>query len=462
MTAALTPSLAADLLERCRRDPVFFCRKVLGVRPWARQVEALTALCDRARVAVRSGHGTGKTFTAAAAALWFLYAHYPAKVVTTAPTQTLVRTVLWNEIRRLHAGARTPLGGKVLDQELKLGPDAFAMGLSTDEPERFQGFHAERILVILDEAPGVREEVWEAAATLLTSAGARMLAIGNPTRADGPFRDCFAPASGWATVHISCLDSPNLDEAAEAVPALVTRAWIEQKKRDWGEASALYQSRVLGEFPPESDERLVPAAWLAAATARSGGAAEEADRDALLLGVDVARTGSDQTVLCLRDSRRVRALEAHSGWSTTRTAGRVAQFIREYRLDPSRVMIDDTGIGAGVTDRLREEGFAVRAVVLGASADDRLRFANVRAECFWRLREALHPEAAQSLSLPPADRDLLQELGSLRYELAGGGAIRIESKDALRVRLGRSTDRADALALTFAVRADATPSFTIL
>ncbi len=443
----MNATLARTLIEHCRRDPVFFCREVLGVEPWQRQAEVLAALRDAPRVAVRSGHGTGKTFTAACAALWFLYAFHPAKVVTTAPTQALVRNVLWNEIRRLHAGARLPVGGRALEEAIKLGPDAFALGLSTDEAERFQGFHAEHLLVILDEAPGVRPEVWEAAETLLTTRGSRLLAIGNPTRPSGPFYAAFAPGSAWRTVRISCWDSPNLDGDAARWPALVTRDWIETHRRAWGETSPLYRARVLGEFPDDGAGALFPRAAVEAAVGRPAPDGP-ADPATLRLGVDVARTGEDATAFCLRDARGVRLRETARTRSTMETAGRVRQLVREHDLVPGHVFMDDTGLGAGVTDGLVEDGLAVTPVVLGAAPRDRDHFANVRAECYWALREAIG-DPARGFALA-GDADLARELGALRYELTGAGAIRIEPKDAIRARLGGSPDRADALALTFA------------
>lgn len=276
---------AQALQKRIREDPVFFCRHVLGIRPWRRQREVLRALRDHERVAVRSGHGTGKSFIAAAATLWFLYAYYPAKVITTAPTWNQVRQILWSEIRRLHAASRVPLGGRVLEERIRLGDDAFAVGISTDEAERFQGFHAESVLVILDEAPGVREEIWEAAQTLLTGRTGRLLAIGNPTRPVGSFYEAFGAGSAWAQVRISCLDCPNVRFGREIYPRLVTRQWVEGRRRDWGEGTGLWRSRVLGEFPEDAQSLLIPRNWIEQSIATfsaQNGAWSESDRKSVV------------------------------------------------------------------------------------------------------------------------------------------------------------------------------------
>lgn len=461
----LSAPAARHTIARLQTDPVFFCRHILNVTPWAKQAAILEALRDHDRVAVRSGHGTGKSFISACAALWFLYAFHPAKVITTAPTWAQVRMILWSELRALHQRARIPLGGRVLEERVKVADDAFAVGLSTDEADRFQGFHAERVLVILDEAPGVREDIWEAAETLLTGAVGKLLAIGNPTRPAGLFHECFRPGSRWRTVHISCLDSPNAaaggngESAALPYPRLVTRRWIDARAAEWGEDSPLFRARVLGEFPRDESSVLCPQAWLERAAA-SGGRTTAIALDApgepvgaWRLGVDVARQGADATVFCLRDDAGARALETRRGWDTMRTAGRVAQLLNTLPLRPEHVYVDDTGLGAGVTDRLREQGHAVTAVLAAQRASDPQRFVNQRAESYWRLRDALRPPpepAASGFALPADAGELLRELGALTFSLASDGRIRIADKVALRGLLGGSPDHADALALTFA------------
>lgn len=450
------------VMERLRADPVFFCRHALGVRLWRKQAEVLLALRDNPRVAVRSGHGTGKSFVASAAALWFLYSHYPAKVITTAPTQNQVRNILWKEIRALHSRARVPLGGKALEEMVKLSDDVFAVGISTDEADRFQGYHAEHLLVILDEAPGVREEIWEVAETLLTGRVGKLLAIGNPTRPAGRFYRAFAHGSSWAKVHVSCLDSPNLGRRGGLpYPSLVTGEWIESRRRDWGEGSPLWRSRILGEFPEDETSLLVPRAWLefppagrsseaAAVTGGAGGRGGVLTSGARL-GVDVARHGDDRTAFVLRDAAGVIRAETHNGWSTMETAGRAIGLMEEFGLAPEQVFVDDTGLGAGVTDRLREQGLDVNAVIASSRAADPAHFANCRAECYWRLRRALAPEAGEArFRIAPAYAELREELAAITFSYTSGGAIRIRDKTALKSFLGRSPDCADALALTFA------------
>src|SRR5204863_476872 len=136
-----------------------------------------------------------------------------------------------------------------------------ALGLSTDRPERFQGHHAEHLLLVVDEASGVEEEIYEAAAGFLTSPGARLLLIGNPTRTSGEFFQAFhAARSFYSTIRISAFDTPAFTGErlpADVVRRLVSRRWVEDHTRKWGERSPLYQVRIDAEFPSQSDDVVV-------------------------------------------------------------------------------------------------------------------------------------------------------------------------------------------------------------
>ena len=167
-------------------DPVGFVRDVLGLDPWRKQVEILEAVRDHSRVTVRACHGVGKTFIAAGTGLWWLLAFPNAVVVTTAPTGRQVKELLWREIRRMHRKSRQVLPGDVRETSVKVSDDVYALGFSTDESDRFQGFHSRHLLIIVDEASGLPESIYESIDGCLTTIGSHLLLIGNPLRIGDP------------------------------------------------------------------------------------------------------------------------------------------------------------------------------------------------------------------------------------------------------------------------------------
>ena len=249
---------AGSALRAIERDAVGFCREGLGFEAWSKQAEILRSLRDHQRTAVRSCHGSGKTAVAARAVCWFLAAHPRSRVVTTAPTWTQVKNLLWREIAIAYRQADGFIDGTLSDARLELDSDWVALGLSTDRPERFQGHHAEHLLLVVDEASGVAEPIYESAEGFLTTPGSRVLLIGNPTRPSGSFHRAFhSERALWNTVAIRAFDMPAFTGetvSPEVSRRLVSREWVETAKRRWGETSPLYQVRVLGAFPTETDD----------------------------------------------------------------------------------------------------------------------------------------------------------------------------------------------------------------
>lgn len=248
--------------ERYANDPVGYVREVLGGHPWSKQREILEALRDHDRVTVRSSHGTGKTWLAANAALWFLNTRKNSIVLSTAPTWRQVSELLWREVRAVHGRCHLP--GQCNETDLELGPQWYAMGLSTNDPDRFQGFHAEHLLLICDEAAGIPPSIYEAAEGVLTTVGSKRLLIGNPTSTVGTFYNSHhGPGSkAWYRVHIAARHSPNFTGEAiaeEVRKKLVTQQWALERAEEWGENSGRYRARVEGEFSRE--EGLVYPEW---------------------------------------------------------------------------------------------------------------------------------------------------------------------------------------------------------
>ena len=413
------------------QPPLTFATDVLNVRLWSKQEEVLAAVPDHQRVAVKSGNGLGKGFCASVAVLWFLYTHDPAIVLSTAPTFRQVQHVLWRQVRQLHRRAKDTLKGKLISTRWDLAEDRYAMGLSADTADEFQGFHSPNMFIVVDEAEGVSDEIYEAIEGVMTSAQCRLLLIGNPTTVTGVFRRAFHEESHlYYNVTISALDSPNVTAGKVEVPGLTTARWVNERKEIWGEDNPLYRARVLGEFPDLAEDALIRLSEIEAAGKReqpSSSADPAADqsksasadpaptpgsneelppsvdaaqfgfgspRDAnadpvngeeVVLAVDVARFGSDRSVILRRRGQRVEEIRTFQKLDTMQLTGWVAAAIQEFQ--PDRVCIDEIGVGAGVVDRLREQGYQVKGINVARWARQDKLFANLRAEGYWRLRE---------------------------------------------------------------------------
>lgn len=447
------------------RDPVLWARERLGVVLWSKQRDLLLSLRDHHQTAVYTAHNIGKSFSAAVAALWWIDTHRvgEAFVVTTAPSSAQVRAILWREIGRHHA--RANLAGRInLTSEWYVGSELVAMGRKPPDykEDAFQGIHARYVLVIFDEATGVPRIMWDAASTLTSNDESRFLAIGNPDDRHTAFGDACLDADlaqDWNRIQIGAKDTPNFtgEPVTEHVAAsLVTPRWADQRARLWGVTSSIYQSKVEGKFPEDSDDGAVPFSW-----AQACRSLELLDEDPVCAGLDVAGTGQDRTVLRERRGRRAgreRVWQEES--DTVALATDVAISLREW--GAKRITVDAEGVGHGMVSELKRistkhrakptealhdaEVVAFRAAGRPTSTADGLLFLNLRAQLYWHARELSRLRLWDLGAVD--DDDVLAELCAPRYEIQNG-KVKIEKKKDLKKRLGVSPDRAEALLLAF-------------
>jgi phage terminase large subunit len=418
----------------------------LGVTLWEKQGEILEALARHPQVAVKSGHGVGKSFLAACAAHWFLYCFSPSLVLTTAPSRRQVEKVLWKEIRLRFRKARPALPGICLKTQLEVSDEQTAFGFTADSPEAAAGQHCERLLLIVDEASGIPPAIYEALQGALTSAHCHLLLIGNPTLPHGPFYDAFFQDT-WETFTIACTDSPNFTapEGEVPFPSLITPAWVERRRREWGEDSDAYRVRVLGEFPKQSADSLIPLDWVQ--TAENG---DDADTGARVAGCDIARSGGCKNVFVLRNGGNVEKLVSWTGLDLVETAAKIGALCREYAVET--VVVDGTGMGQGVVDQLtamRKAGQIAAWVIDFKSGERATRpeeFSSRRDEAFWTLRQRYHDRRIHHRTKWPA---LVGQLTQIKYGFLGT-TIKVESKQQMQKRGLKSPDEADALAMAFA------------
>lgn len=447
-TAAIDRDARAGF-ERMQRDPAGWIETFLGADLWEKQVEIAESVRDHRRTAVKSCHGSGKSFIAARIVLWFLHAYPGSMVLTTAPTNNQVENILWRELRTAAATKRNALLGRPLNVRYEIAPDWYALGFKAadTEPDRFQGFHSEHALVVIDEAAGVVPPVYEALDAVLTSENARQLLIGNPTNSNGRFYDAFhSSRSLYNLITIAASDTPNIKAGRVVRPSLITQTWIDDQVTSFGPDSAYVQSRVHAEFPKTGTDTLIPLGWVEA----SAGRIDQIDQGAnglVEFGVDVARTGTDKTVIYARSGLDVLAFDAWTGHDLMQSVGRIRNFVEPYRDRPMRFKVDVIGMGAGVADRLRELEYDVVDVNVSASPSDSEKWPNLRHELWWELRELFHRNEINGVT----DDTTIGQLTSVKYSFDSRHTMPIiESKDQMKKRGLKSPDHAEALMLAFA------------
>lgn len=441
-----------------RNNPARFVLECIDCSPAPYQIEILDALAKYKRVAVRGPHGLGKTCLAAWLVIWGVLTAEDAKLITTASAWRQLTKYLWPEIHKWVGKLKWRTIGRKpftryeqLTMSLKLSATQEAFAVASDDPALIEGAHARTIGYIFDEAKAIPDATWDAVEGAFSGAGedtgrrAYALAISTPGNPQGRFYDIHTRKAGyeeWYTRHVT------LEEAIDA--GRISRDWAEKRKRQWGEASAVYQTRVLGNFAASEEESVIPLAWVEAAIERwhvqhdSGKVG-----DFVGVGVDVGR-GGDPSVLALRFGNMITELREYQTRDTMMIVGYTKGIIEAHGGVP---VVDVIGVGAGVVDRLRESG--IRAVAFNAGAKTSLRdksgelgFADTRSAAWWNLRELLDPRTNDTIALPPND-NLIGELTAPRWRVMSGGKIKVESKDEVKKRLRRSTDNADAVIQIF-------------
>jgi hypothetical protein len=291
------------------------------------------------------------------------------------------------------------------------------------------------VLLVVDEASGVPEKVFEAAAGSMSGHSATTILLSNPTRSSGTFFESQTRmASSWWTRRWSCVDSP-----------LVSDEFVDEMLARYGEDSNAFRIRVLGEFPMADDDTIIPFHLVESAIRRD---VEAMHDEKPIWGLDVARFGADKTALCKRYGNVVTEITSWQGLDLMQTVGRV---MAEYEglapsMRPKEILVDSIGVGGGVVDRLRELGAPVRGINVGEAPAMGNTYMNLRAELWFKTKGWLEDRSCKL----PNDDQLLAELTSIRYGFTPGGKMKAESKDEMRKRGLKSPDLADALCLTMA------------
>lgn len=490
---------AVTLIDTWREDWNKFVRDGLGVRLDREQQEILTSVQFNPRTSVASGTARGKDFVAACAAVSFLYLTprwnrrhelvENTKVALTAPTDRQVKNIMIPEVARLFNRAKKrglALPGRLTSYDIRTNNEEwFLTGFKADEHnhEAWSGFHAVHTMFIITEASGIGDDTFAAIEGNLQG-DSRILLVFNPNTPVG-YAARSQRSDRWERFRLNSLTAPNVLEKKIVIAGQVDYDWVVDKIEQWCTPISpedrseelddfefegklyrpedLFRKKVLGKFPKVADDVLIPQQWIEAAQERwiKAQGKQPVIDDIRMLGVDVAGMGRDSTVFCERKGRWVAEFKArNSGGQADQMAVAGEIVARRNRHRTMVVSIDTIGEGAGVYSRCLEmddrrfiisckysEG-AKRFEKDLSDITGQYRFVNMRAYLFWCVRDWLNPKNGTGAMLPP-DTQLLEEATEIRWSFRSDGRIIIEPKEDIKKRLGRSTDKFDALANTF-------------
>ncbi len=427
-----------------------------GIWLWSKPREILQSVRDNRMTVVHAGHGISKSHTAAVAAAWWVDVHYKmgkTRIVTTADNETNIKAVLWQELNRLHADAE--LVGRILQKEWWIGSDMVGLGKKPADydPTGIHGLHAEYLLVIIDEIAGVPRPLVDACLSLASGDEDRVLALGNPDFAGSMF-DQLRQSGVWYPIHMDVMESPNL--TGESVPPAISRAltgrlYVQSIIDEHGEESPVYQAKVRGDFPQNQDLGVVR--WSDLVKCRAPLDLLPEDRYPIHLGVDVG-AGGDWTVV-----RERRGPVIGREWIDKQAdtmEGCVALVLHALgETGATHVKIDNTPIGKGAYDRLRQlraekvHSAEIVGVNVGTRSRDPKRFVRLRDQLWWEIGRKLSEDHAWDFSEAENKEMVMSQLAAPAYELDSSGRVKVEQKDDTKKRIGRSPDNADALLLAF-------------
>ena len=470
----------ADSLEATRDDPDAFNRAFLNRPPyWSRQVELCRSIVQYRTTVAYSGNMVGKDYWIAGVIIWWLLTRPDSLCIITGPSQTVLGSVTFKEIRRCLEGAVLPFGGKVSSgikaspAKVEVMPGWHCLGFSTTSVERSSGQHAKHLLAVVEEASGVEDFVFDA---IDSSGYERLVCIGNPLHSQGRFVDLIHQAArdradnvppGLAVnaIQIPSTESPDADKERSQF-GLADRTWLESMYRKYGRRSLWVGSHIDARIPDVDAEQLIPPRWLDWHRSQTRPTVPQGHpiESTRCIACDLAEgVGRDSSCIIARDDWGLLEVELGAGMGLPEAAASVARLARKWRIDHGRISYDKLGIGRNFPNHLARHGITTAIPYAGEGRpQDRTSFPNLRSECGWKLRNRLD---ATHQEYEPRDRGiglrgmpqppfyfcpgayygrLVDELRPLTYSLVGK-MTKLLPKDDWSTALGHSPDVADAL-----------------
>ena len=441
--------------------PVEFVEDIIGATPDEEQAKILRSVAQNQMTSVRSGHGVGKSTVEAWTVIWFMVTRPFPKIPCTAPTQHQLFDILWAEVSKWLRHNKALADEIVWTKEkvyMKGYPEEwFAVARTASKPDALQGFHADDVLYIIDEASGVDDSIFEPVLGALSTPGAKLLMCGNPTQLSGFFYESHNKnRASYAAFHIDGRKSSR-----------VSQDFVQTIIRMYGEDSDVFRVRVAGDFPLQEDDIFIPLPLVENSIMTEFSPRKKPD--SIHIGCDVARFGDDRTVIGYKIDEKAEFYKKRQGQDTMKTADDIVllgeMLVQRYRLtpdkdDPIPVKVDDGGVGGGVVDRLRQMKrnapeklwwLEIYPVIFG----QRIKHKHYHDSTTYMMsvvKKLLQPYDEDGHRKPvelilPDDDDLVAQLSGRKYGLTETSKIKVESKDAMKKRGRPSPDEADCVLL---------------
>ncbi len=439
-----------------QKDPVLFAREVCRFEPDEWQASVLNDIATSTKVSVRSGHGVGKTGVESIVILWFLLCFRFPKIIVTAPTRQQLNDILWSEIEKWRSKSpllRTLLVWTKTHVYMK-GYEKrwFAVAKTASAPENMQGFHEDNMLIVVDEASGVADDIMEAILATLSGENNKLLMCANPTKITGTFFDSHNRDRAMYKCHkVSSLDSTRTNKEN-----------IESFIRKYGEQSNVVRVRVYGEFPVQEDDVFIPLHYVENSVNADYTSTEI---KSIHIGCDVARFGDDKTVIGYKVNEKVEWYKKVQSQDTMLTADDIVKLseilIKKHNWKSYiPIKIDAGGIGGGVIDRLRQLKKLNSSRfwwmdIIEVNFGQRIKHKHYHDSTTYMMsvvKNLLSPFDENGNKKPielilPNDSDLIAQLSGRKYVITDASKVRIESKEAMKKRGQPSPDEADCVLL---------------
>jgi len=449
---------ALQKLQQWKADPVQFVRDCFAVEPDAWQAKVLRAAITKPRIAMQACKGPGKT-TVESWLIWWFMLNENCKINAVSLSGANVRNNLWAELSRWRSACPFLKSAYVMDTKRIYVADTPEHAYSQTwfcelrtwskqagdsvAGETLQGLHGKFVMVVMDESGGMPDALMVAAEGIMANAEPggmkRIIQAGNPTRLEGPlYRACTKDKSLW--FHISVTGDPDDPDRSPRVD----KDWARQQIASYGRNHPWVMVNVLGLFPPSSFNALIGPDEMSKAKGRHL-RPEAYERAARIIAIDVARFGDDELVVWPRQGLNALEPKSYRNAHPDDVAGEVAQMFIDW--DGDAIMVDASGgHGDSLIDALARLGItAIRVQFSGKPINP--KFANKRSEILWLLVEWIR--AGGSLPDTECFDRITEELTLIEY-CYKMDKLAMEEKDQVKIRLGRSPDYSDALAISFA------------